>query len=221
MITIRPSTVTEDGSLPPKVVGDAPDTKKPIPIASIPATIIIGLLIAAIYLGGRIVAARRPGSPATHRSNVVAQAQPAQLPAAQLPAVPPPTAQPLTVQPETVQPPAVQLPATLPTVETEVKPQPAPGTAEPLLPSESPADSIPMITPRSGERYIQVGALGKQATERFIQRLRDEKLEPHVAPGPTPELMRVLIGPFDDREALNAKRAQLQAEGIDTYVREY
>ncbi len=33
--------------------------------------------------------------------------------------------------------------------------------------------------------------------------------------------MRVLIGPFDNPDALNEKKAQLQTEGIDTFVREY
>ncbi len=78
-----------------------------------------------------------------------------------------------------------------------------------------------MIAPQKGERYIQVGALNEEATRRFIQRLRNEKMEPHVAPGPTPELMRVLIGPFDNRDALNEKKAQIETEGIKTFVRQY
>ena len=87
----------------------------------------------------------------------------------------------------------------------------------------TPDDEIPIITPKAGERYIQVGALDLEmtATRRFVARLRNEKLEPHVAPGPKPELMRVLIGPFDNPDALSAKQAQLQAEGIDTFVRQY
>jgi cell division septation protein DedD len=78
-----------------------------------------------------------------------------------------------------------------------------------------------MITPQTGEHYIQVGALDQEATRRFVQRLRKEKLDPHVATGPTPELMRVLIGPFDNRDALNERKAQLELEGMATFVREY
>ena len=37
----------------------------------------------------------------------------------------------------------------------------------------------------------------------------------------TPEIMRVLIGPVDDSEALNQRKAQLQTEGLETFVREY
>jgi cell division septation protein DedD len=84
-------------------------------------------------------------------------------------------------------------------------------------------DTLPMITPQSGQRYIQVGALdlSSDATHRFVRRLRGEKLDPHVAPGPRPGLTRVLIGPFDNIDALNEKKAQLETEGIDTFVRKY
>ena len=85
----------------------------------------------------------------------------------------------------------------------------------------TPDDGIPMITPHAGQRYIQVGALDQEATRRFVQHLRSENLDPHVAEGPKPQLMRVLIGPFDNRDALNEKKAQLETEGIDTFVREY
>jgi len=87
----------------------------------------------------------------------------------------------------------------------------------------TPNDEIPSITPKAGERYIQVGALDLEmtATRRFVDRLRNEILEPHVAPGPKPDLMRVLIGPFDNPDALRTRQAQLQAEGIDTFVRQY
>jgi cell division septation protein DedD len=66
-----------------------------------------------------------------------------------------------------------------------------------------------------------VGALNPKATQRLLARLRGEKLDPHVAPGPRPELLRVLIGPFDNRDALNERKAQLEAEGVDTFVRQY
>ena len=78
-----------------------------------------------------------------------------------------------------------------------------------------------MIEPQAGERYIQVGALNLEATRRLVQRLHENKLEPHVAPGPKPELLRILIGPFDDRDTLKEKKAQLESEGVDTFVRQY
>jgi cell division septation protein DedD len=82
-------------------------------------------------------------------------------------------------------------------------------------------DQVPLIDPRPGERYLQVGALDSESTRRFLQRLQNENLEAHVAPGPKPELLRVLIGPFDNRDALNEKKAQIESEGLETFVREY
>jgi cell division septation protein DedD len=191
MITIKPSSVTDDAGMQPEVAPDTPATeehKKRIPLVWIPATLGVGLLIAVIYLGGRIV----KGHPA-------AEPRVAHL------ATPLPVLKPLA---QSIEPPPAPTPK-LP------DPQPEPLTAV------TPDDGIPMITPQAGEMYIQVGALDQEATRRFVQRLRHEQLEPHVATGPTPQLMRVLIGPFDDRDALNARKAQLESEGVDTFVRQY
>jgi cell division septation protein DedD len=187
-----------DSAEPPsRSVADVGD-KKRIPVVSIPATISIGLLIAAVYLGGRIFTATRPQKPAAHTTSMAPGAAPKTSAA-------PPSA---------VQPQAPEV-ATAAVAQTAAAVSAAPET------TESSDDGIPMVTPHSGQRYIQVGALDHDATLRFIQRLREEKLDPHVAKGPTPELNRVLIGPFQDRDALNEKKAQLENEGIDTFVREY
>jgi cell division septation protein DedD len=185
MITIRPSNVTENESTPP----EEEDVKKPIPLVWIPITLGIGLLIAAVYLRGRIVAAHPPAKP-----EVVQVAAPPGVPAAPAPAAPLPTETAATTQ------------------------EAAPAD---LAASDHATAEIPMIAPHPGERYIQIGALNGEATRHFIQRLRNQNLKPHVAPGPTPELLRVLIGPFDDRDALNAQKAQLELEGIPTFVRQY
>lgn len=191
MITIKSSSASDNPSLPPE---GGEDLKKPIPLVWIPATLVVGLLIAAIYLGGRIVKAHpssNPSAPPSSVSSTVVQKA--------TPPAPPPQ-------------PAAASPVAEPPVTTP--------RSEPLT-VVTPDDGIPMITPQTGERYIQVGALNQEATRRFVQRLRNEKLDPHVASGPTPELMRVLIGPFDNRDALNERKAQLETEGIDTFVREY
>jgi cell division septation protein DedD len=197
MITIRPSSV-ENASTPPEAVAnpDAPpnieEHRKRIPLVWIPATLGVGLLIAAVYLGGRIATPHPSAKPEIVQ---VAAKPPVQLE--------PPPAQPQPTVPETAPPPDQKLAA-----------------AEPLT-VVAPGDDIPLIAPQTGERYIQVGALDQEATRRFVQRLRRENLDPHVAPGPKPELMRVLIGPFDDRDALSARKTQLETEGIATFVREY
>jgi cell division septation protein DedD len=196
MITIKPSidadnaSDTDNASAPPEAAANTEEHKKRIPLVWIPATLGVGLLIAAIYLGGRILKAHPQAPEAVHlAAAVVPVAKPLVQPSAPEPAPPPPT------------------PATV------ARPEP--------LTVVTPDDGIPMISPQAGEMYIQVGALDQEATRRFVQRLRDEKLEPHVATGPTPQLMRVLIGPFDNRDALNERKAQLEMEGIATFVRQY
>ncbi|MGA2878401.1 MAG: SPOR domain-containing protein [Bryobacteraceae bacterium] len=201
MITIRPSTISDDAATSPtSVASDLEDHKKRIPLVWIPATLGVGLLIAAIYLRGRIVLVHPHPKPAAVQMAAPAIARPVPAPA-----------------PPVVTPQAILKPATKP--ET---PKPAQQFVGPELPSSlSREDGIPMVAPRRGELYIQVGALNPAATLRLVARLRREKLDPHVAPGPTPDLMRVLIGPFDNRDALKERKAQLESEGVDTFVRQY
>jgi cell division septation protein DedD len=175
--------------IPPEV---AVKDKKRIPLVWIPATLTIGLLIAALYLGGRIFAARRPAHAAAHVASSV-------------PKVVPP-------QPPIIAPPVVA---------EEVKPEIKPELLAPVATEQATSDPASVITPHGGELYIQLGAFNVEATRRFVQHLRGEKLEPLVAPGPKPEIMRVLIGPFDNRDALNERKAQLQTKGFDTFVRVY
>lgn len=201
MITIKPPSVPENPSAPPDEAAE--EHKKTIPLVWIPATLVVGLLIAGIYLGGRIVAAH--GHPGTE---VVSAATPTPQKAAVTPPViesQNPESNSETKAPAKTEPPS---------------PPRKPAAVEPLT-VVSPDDGIPMIEPSPGQVFIQVGALDQEATRRFVQRLRADKLDPHVAPGPTPQLMRVLIGPFDNRAALNEKKAQMESEGIDTFVREY
>lgn len=219
MLNITPSaatpTATDDTGVPPNGVPQVEvsaverkpeETKKRIPLASIPTTISIGLLIAVLYLGGRILSARHSAKPS-----------PAALSSAAPVAVNPPIA----LQPKEVPP--VTAPVVQPVIAKPVRvasQKTTPAQASPVVADD---DSLPTITPQLGKHYIQVGALDldAEATHRFVQRLRNEKYDPHIAPGPSPALMRVLIGPFDDLEALNEKKAQLESEGLQTFVRKY
>jgi cell division septation protein DedD len=156
-----------------------------MPLVWIPATICVGLLIAAVYLGGRILTAH------SHATAVV-QVKPAAVHTT--PAIP-----------AAIPPPAVQAP-------TQLKAE------APALVSDP---QMPMIAPQTGQRYIQVGALNLEAARRYVGQLRQAKLEPHVAPGPRPELVRVLIGPFADQDSLTRTKSELESARIDHFVRKY
>jgi cell division septation protein DedD len=60
-----------------------------------------------------------------------------------------------------------------------------------------------------------------EAAQRYMGKLREAKLEPHVAPGPRPELVRVLIGPFADQDSLTRTKSELESARIDHFVRKY
>jgi cell division septation protein DedD len=156
-----------------------------MPLVWIPATICVGLLIAAVYLGGRIVTAHS-------HATAVAQTKPVAIHTA--PATPTPVPSPV-----------VQAP-------------PPPKAEAPALVSD---EQMPMIDPQTGQRYIQVAALNLEAARRYVGKLRQAKLEPHVAPGPRPELVRVLIGPFADQDSLTRTKSELESARIDHFVRKY
>lgn len=187
---MQPMTTT-----PPQVDETEETGKKPIPPVWIAATLCVGLLIAAIYLGGRIVSARQPS---TVTKTAVPQTQTFPLP-------PPPVVQPVITE----------------TVKTEVKLKPELLTSVTKISVTKSADTIPLINPNAGELYLQLGAMNVEATHRFLQDLRSKNLEPHVAAGPTPGIMRVLIGPFDNRAALDERMAQLKTQGLNPFARRY
>ena len=201
MITVQPTDTPQEES--PSPVAPSATTKERMPMVWIPATLCVGLLIAAVYLGGRIVTANRHGNVAQKTTMVAPKPVPVAAPPA--PAAPTPVVE----------------------VKTEPPAQPAPEAstpeAAPQLEAAAPLDlgQVPMITPKAGERYIQVGALDLEATRRYLGKLRQSKLEPHVAPGPKPELLRVLIGPFADHDSLIATKNDLESAGIENFIRQY
>jgi cell division septation protein DedD len=184
MTTIGPA-VADNSDDPPKL--DA-DHKKRIPMVWIPVTLGIGLLIGAIYLGGRIVTAHQ-------QTQTVRPTQP----------VPPQVAQ--VDSPIPAEPPAQSVTQGIAQPEPEVKVDDS---------------DAPVITPEPGKLYLQVGAFNATATQRFIRNLRnDQQLEAHLAPGPKPGVMRILIGPFDNDAAFKEKKVQIERDGIAAFARRY
>jgi cell division septation protein DedD len=169
-----------------------------MPLVWIPATLCVGLLIAAVYLGGRILTANSHASSSPVQTSVPVQ-----------------TREPAQAKPAAAQA-APAIPADIPSPPVQAS---SPPTAE--APKLVAGEHVPMIDPQAGERYIQVAALNLEATRRYVGQLREAKLAPHVAPGPKPELLRVLIGPFADQDSLTQKKRELELAGIDSFVRRY
>jgi len=236
MITIRPATETSDAptanespiAQEPDLASTAPllktgTGKKPMPLVWLPATLCAGLLMAGVYLGGRILNAHSHATTPVVKQSVGAKpvgAKPvgAKPGIAQLAQVAPVVPAATVHKDESIQPhPAAPLKAEAPKQAKVAKP--ALAKAEETQPVTR--EPVPMITPKDGQRYIQVGALDLERTRRYVGHLRDAKLEPHVAPGPTPEMLRILIGPFADRDSLASAKSQLDSAGIENFIREY
>jgi hypothetical protein len=187
----------------------APPPKQGVPMVWIPATLCVGLLIAAVYLGGRILNAHAHSAKPAASPHAVEQAH---LPPSPPAPEPPPVTTPAPAPPQATPPEAAA---------SEVTKAPAPLQLSEQTPALSPDEPLPTITPKPGERYIQVGALDVKLTRRYIPQLREAKLDPHIAEGPTPDLLRILLGPFHNHDALTAAQRQLDSAGIPNFVREY
>ena len=83
------------------------------------------------------------------------------------------------------------------------------------------ATNFILITPQAGERYLQIAAVSPHMVLTYVDNLRKVNLDAVVAPGPTPDLLRVLVGPFSDRESMDQAKARLEAAGKHPFIRDY
>lgn len=208
MTTIGLASIKPEPPVLPRSEDEVPpsskDAKKHLPPVWIPVTICLGLLLAVIYVGGRIRTAKSSVTSAT----VHAQ------PATPLPRVetPPPAT------------PAVVPRAQVSNVAATSLAKGNASVAKPLAASKDarPAVDWPIwISPERGEKYIQVGAINSQLVPKYVAQLRSEQWDPHVVPGPSPNIVRVVLGPFSDRDSIVRAKERLRASQIDSFVRAY
>jgi cell division septation protein DedD len=103
-------------------------------------------------------------------------------------------------------------------VLVNVPPAPAP---KPAPKPNVIATNFTVITPQPGERYLQVAAVSPHMVLTYVDNLRIANLDAVIAPGPTPDLLRVLVGPFADRDSMDKAKAQLELAGRSPIVRNY
>ncbi len=77
------------------------------------------------------------------------------------------------------------------------------------------------VDPKSGDLYLQLAALGTNSTNEYLKTLNAKGIHPHIAPGPSEGLHRILIGPYADKAALKKELQALRTSGIETFVRAY
>ncbi len=217
--------------------------KKRIPLMAIPITLSVGLLFGVGYVGNRIFASRThvtvvatPVGSAPQAVSVVAPAVagPAVAAAASAPpssadqrvvsasAGPPPNAVPVSKDPAPVAEPREQDAkprAEAGTPRPASTPLPTPASTEEITQAQS--EGLDLIAPQRGERYLQIAAISSHMVSKFLSDLNRYHLQANVAPGPRDGLVRIVIGPFPDRESITQAKARIEANWPDCFVRLY
>lgn len=213
MLTIGSSSATPASAEGDTAEAAAKDSRKRVPLIAIPITLAVGLLVAAGYVGNRILSSRKQAT-----AVVVAS-----VPTSARPAV---AAAPAPAEAETPRPSEAPRQSAAP----QRAPTPASEAARPGPPKDDASDTAPvqeaessegLIAPRHGERYLQIAAISASAAQKFLAGLGRYNLQASVAPGPHDGLVRVVIGPFPDRESVAAVKAQIESKWPDCFVRLY
>jgi cell division septation protein DedD len=116
------------------------------------------------------------------------------------------------------EPPAGSEPA-----RTGTQPQQQMPVAEPPKPPVAPPAKAEVPSgPVEGQTYLQAAAAKRPDAELLAGVLKKKGFPVVLAPGPSESVLRVLVGPFADSEALAKARAGLEAAGFDkTFTRKY
>jgi cell division septation protein DedD len=104
-------------------------------------------------------------------------------------------------------------------------PAPAPVIAKPVevteaaAPIETPAWNT--VDPQPGDLYLQLATMGPNSTTEYLKELDAKGIHPRIAPGPSENLHRLLIGPYPDKAALEKTQQELESAGIQFIARRY
>jgi cell division septation protein DedD len=183
---------------------------------------IVVLLFAVFFAMGYILGQNSPRS-AKLQAEAPATAPPASAsdnrpqPAAAAPAPPAQPAQ-AAAGADAAQPgapaDAAPQPTTQPAREADVA-APAATSAQPPAASPAPAAQGEGLPPGS---YWQVRAVHQPEAEIVVRTLKDKGFPALMTPGPN-NLMRVLVGPYDDTQSLGRAKTELENAGFNNPIR--
>ena len=77
------------------------------------------------------------------------------------------------------------------------------------------------VEPQSGDLYLQLATMGPNSTNEYLQILEAKGIHPRIAPGPSENLHRLVIGPYPDKAALEQEQQELESAGIQFIARRY
>ena len=113
--------------------------------------------------------------------------------------------------------PVVSVPVAAPVVQQPV----AVPVVEKAKPSATPDAAWNTVNPQPGDLYLQLAAMGPNSTNEYLKALDTKGIHPQIAPGPTENLHRLVIGPYQDKAALEKEQQELQTAGIEFMARRY
>jgi cell division septation protein DedD len=171
---------------------------------------IVVLLFAVAFAMGYVVGQNSPRS-----AKVQAETSPAPVPASAVDSRPQP-AGPVPAPPPATEPPAVD-PAATGSASPDGPPQP---TTQPARESQAPAAVSPASTtlppPAAASptgSFWQVMAVATTDAELIAKTLRDKGFPVQLSQGPN-NLVRVLVGPYTDVQAMGKAKADLESAGF-------
>jgi cell division septation protein DedD len=104
-------------------------------------------------------------------------------------------------------------------------PAPAPVVAKPVeaveaeVPVEAPTWNT--VDPQPGDLYLQLATMGPNSTNEYLKELDAKGIHPRIAPGPSENLHRLILGPYPDKAALEKEQQELETTGVQFMARRY
>jgi len=87
--------------------------------------------------------------------------------------------------------------------------------------STHPADESVFGEPENGALYIQVGATDRAAAMTLTTSLRTRGFSSLAAPGPSPDVFRVMVGPYKNVQEFQVAKDAINQLGLTAFARTY
>jgi cell division septation protein DedD len=77
------------------------------------------------------------------------------------------------------------------------------------------------VDPQPGELYLQLATMGPHSTNDYLKTLDTKGIHPRIAPGPSENLHRLVMGPYPDKAEREKEQLELQTAGVEFMPHRY
>ncbi len=106
-----------------------------------------------------------------------------------------------------------------PGIDPAPAPPPAPAPAMPARMAASPFPTADPAKLNPNDTYLQMAAVDRGMAEVLVEVLHRKGIPAITIPGPTEEILRVLVGPVNDPDSIARLKAELAAAGFPSFAR--